>query len=159
VRRDRAERLLLEAALARDVPVLAVCRGMQLLNVVYGGNLHQHLPERLGHNGHRVERGAFSSHEVRLAAGSRTAALAGPTALVKSTHHQAPARVGHGLVAVGWAEDGTVEALEDPERAFAVGVLWHPEEGEDKRLFEGLVEEARRYREARVDTSVPARSP
>ena len=145
--RDEAELLLLEGALARALPVLAICRGMQILNVLRGGSLDQHVPERVGHDGHRVARGVFSEHRVTLAPGSRTAAIIGEEASVLSAHHQAPERLGEGLDAVGWAEDGTVEAVEDPRR-FVVGVLWHPEEGEDKRLFEALVDEARRYREA-----------
>jgi putative glutamine amidotransferase len=147
--RDRAELALLEAALARELPVLAICRGMQLLNVLHHGNLHQHLPEVVGHEGHRETSGAFSEHGVTLQPGSKAASVLGERAQVKSTHHQAPDRIGVGLAPVAWAEDGTVEAVEDPERAFAIGVLWHPEEGGDKRLFESLVDEARRYRVAR----------
>lgn len=147
--RDRAELALLEAALARELPVLAICRGMQMLNVVHRGSLHQHLPELVGHDGHREARGTFSEHEVTLLQGSRTAGIIGDRARVMSSHHQAPQRIGEGLEPVAWAEDGTVEAVEDPQRPFAIGVLWHPEEGEDKRLFEALVEEARRFRETR----------
>jgi putative glutamine amidotransferase len=147
--RDRAELALLGAALARELPVLAICRGMQLLNVLHHGNLHQHLPEVVGHEGHRETSGAFSEHGVPLQPGSKAASVLGERAQVKSTHHQAPDRIGVGLDPVAWAEDGTVEAVEDPERAFAIGVLWHPEEGGDKRHFESLVDEARRYRVAR----------
>lgn len=146
--RDQAELMLLEAALARGMPVLAICRGMQMLNVLRGGSLHQHLPERVGHDGHREARGVFSEHVVRFATGSRVAAIIGSEARVLSAHHQAPERIGAGLDAVGWAEDGTIEAVED-RRQFAVGVLWHPEEGEDKRLFEALVEHARGFRDGR----------
>jgi gamma-glutamyl-gamma-aminobutyrate hydrolase PuuD len=149
VERDRAELALLTGALERDLPVLAICRGMQLLNVAQGGSLHQHLPDVVGHEGHRQTRGTFSEHAVRIAPGSRAAGILGEEARIKSTHHQAPDRIGDGLEPVGWAEDGTVEALERPQGAFAVGVLWHPEEGEDKRLFEALVEEARHFRAAR----------
>jgi gamma-glutamyl-gamma-aminobutyrate hydrolase PuuD len=147
--RDRTEIALLEGALARDVPVLAICRGMQLLNVARGGSLEQHLPDVVGHEGHRETRGAFSDHDVRLAQGSRAAAILGDGASIRSSHHQGPARIGSGLEPVGWADDGTIEALESPGQTFAVGVLWHPEEGEDKRLFEALVEAARAYRAAR----------
>jgi putative glutamine amidotransferase len=147
--RDRGELALLTGALERDLPVLAICRGMQLLNVAQGGNLHQHLPDIVGHEGHRETLGAFSEHAVRIVPGSRAAGILGEEARIKSTHHQAPDRIGDGLEPVGWAEDGTVEALERPGGAFAVGVLWHPEAGEDKRLFEALVEEARRFRAAR----------
>jgi putative glutamine amidotransferase len=147
--RDRAELALLEAALARDLPVLAVCRGSQILNVARGGDLVQHLPEVLGHEEHRETPGVFSDHSVRVEPGSRLGRLLGDRAPVKSSHHQGFGRVGQGLREAAWAEDGTVEALEDPGRRFAVGVLWHPEAGEDARLFEALVEEARRYREER----------
>lgn len=146
--RDGAELALLEGALAHQLPVLAICRGMQLLNVLRGGTLHQHLPERVDHDGHREARGAFSEHEVTLAPGSRTAAIIGTETRVLSSHHQGPERIGRGLEAAGWAEDGTVEVVEDPER-FVLGVLWHPEEGEDKRLFEALVEQARVFAERR----------
>ena len=122
---------------------------MQLLNVARGGSLEQHLPDVVGHEGHREVRGAFSDHEVRLAPGSRTAAILGEDARIKSSHHQGLARIGSGLEPVGWAEDGTIEALESPGRAFTLGVLWHPEEGEDKRLFEALFDAARAYRIAR----------
>lgn len=144
--RDEAELPLLEAALARDMPVLAICRGMQVLNVLHGGALHQHLPELVGHEGHRAVQGAFSDHEVTIEPGSRTGSLLGPRAHVKSSHHQGLDRVGDGLAVVGHAEDGSIEAIEDPARRFALGVLWHPEEGDDKTLFEALVAEARSYR-------------
>lgn len=147
--RDRGELALLRGALERELPVLAICRGMQLLNVAQGGSLHQHLPDVVGHEGHRQRLGAFSDHSVRIAPGSRAAEILGEEARIKSTHHQAPDRIGDELEPVGWAEDGTVEALERTKGSFAVGVLWHPEEGEDKRLFEALVEEARHFRAAR----------
>jgi putative glutamine amidotransferase len=148
--RDRGELALLTGALERDLPVLAICRGMQLLNVAQGGSLLQHLPDVVGHEGHRETLGAFSEHAVRIAPGSRAAGILGEEARIKSTHHQAPDRIGDGLEPVGWAEDGTVEALERPGGAFAVGVLWHPEAGEDQKLFEALVAEARAYREERA---------
>jgi gamma-glutamyl-gamma-aminobutyrate hydrolase PuuD len=147
--RDSAEFALLEAALAREMPVLGICRGMQVLNVLHGGGLHQHLPELVGHEGHREKLGAFSEHEVELEAGSVAARVLGTTTSVKSSHHQGIETVGEGLAATGIAHDGTVEVVEDPAHRFAIGVLWHPEEGEDKRLFEALVEEARRYRSGR----------
>jgi gamma-glutamyl-gamma-aminobutyrate hydrolase PuuD len=144
--RDRAEIAMLGAALDRDMPVLAICRGSQLLNVARGGDLVQHLPEAVGHERHKDEPGAFSDHSVRVVAGSRLGGLLGEQAPVKSHHHQGMGRIGEGLREVAWAEDGVVEGLEDPGRRFALGVLWHPEEGEDLALFTGLVEEARRYR-------------
>jgi len=147
--RDRAEMLMLRAALDRDMPVLAICRGSQLLNVARGGDLVQHLPEVVGHDRHRHEPGAFSDHSVQLQEGSRLGGLLGDHAPVKSHHHQGMGRIGDGLREVAWAEDGLVEGLEDPEKRFALGVLWHPEEGEDFALFKGLVDEARHYREER----------
>ena len=148
--RDAAELRLLEAALDRDMPVLAICRGSQLLNVARGGDLVQHLPESVGHEQHRHEPGSFSDHDVEVAAGSRLGGLLGDRAPVKSHHHQGYGRIGSGLREVAWAEDGVVEGLEDAEKRFALGVLWHPEEGEDFALFKGLVEEARRYRGERA---------
>jgi putative glutamine amidotransferase len=148
--RDAAELRLLEAALDRDMPVLAICRGSQLLNVARGGDLEQHLPETVGHEQHRHEPGSFSDHDVKVAADSRLGGLLGDRAPVKSHHHQGYGRIGSGLQEVAWAEDGVVEGLEDAAKRFALGVLWHPEEGEDFALFQGLVEEARRYRQERA---------
>lgn len=147
--RDRAELALLEAALARDLPVLAVCRGSQVLNVARGGDLVQHLPEVVGDEKHKHTPGVFADHDVDLKEGTRLQLLLGDRAPVKSHHHQGYGTIGEGLVESAWAEDGTVEALEDPSRRFALGVLWHPEAGEDFALFEALVEEAARYREER----------
>jgi putative glutamine amidotransferase len=144
--RDAAELRMLKAALERDMPVLAICRGSQVLNVARGGDLVQHLPEEIGHDRHRHEPGAFSDHDVKVADDSRLGDLLGERAPVKSHHHQGFGRIGDGLREVAWAEDGVVEGLEDPEKRFALGVLWHPEEGEDFALFKALVEEARVYR-------------
>jgi putative glutamine amidotransferase len=147
--RDQAELALLEAALVRDMPVLAVCRGSQVLNVALGGDLVQHLPEVVGHEQHKHTPGVFADHDVEVLPGTKLQALVGDHAPVKSHHHQGYGRIGDGLREAARAEDGTVEAIEDPERRFALGVLWHPEEGEDAALFEALVEEARRYRAER----------
>lgn len=148
--RDRAELALLDAALARDMPVLAICRGFQVLNVARGGDLVQHLPEVVGDERHREASGTFSDHPVRIDDGSKLGGVLGDSAPVKSSHHQGVGTVGSGLREVAWAEDGTVEGLEDPDRRFAVGVLWHPEAGDDPKLFEALVAEARAYREERM---------
>jgi putative glutamine amidotransferase len=148
--RDRAELALLEAALERDLPVLAVCRGSQVLNVARGGDLHQHLPELVGHDDHKHTPGEFSDHDVELVAETRLQRLLGERAPVKSHHHQGLNRLGEGLVEAAYAEDGTIEAVEDPSRRFALGVLWHPEAGEDLKLFEELVREARDYRASRL---------
>ena len=147
--RDRAEMALLTAALERDMPVLAVCRGSQVLNVARGGDLVQHLPEVLGHEEHKHTPGEYSDHDVTLEPDTRVGGILGDRAPVKSHHHQGFGRIGEGLREAGYAEDGTVEALEDPSKRFAVGVLWHPEEGEDMALFEALVEQAAQYREER----------
>ena len=147
--RDRAELALLQAALARDMPMLAICRGSQVLNIARGGDLVQHLPEVVGDERHREVKGAFSEHPVRIEDGSKLGALLGDRAPVKSSHHQGVGRIGEGLREVAWADDGTVEGLEDPQQRFAVGVLWHPEAAEDTKLFDALVAEARGYREER----------
>jgi gamma-glutamyl-gamma-aminobutyrate hydrolase PuuD len=148
--RDRGELALLEAALARDMPVLAVCRGSQVLNVARGGDLVQHLPEVVGDEKHKQTPGEFADHDVRVEPASRLGGVVGGRAPVKSHHHQGYGRIGDGLREVAWADDGTVEAVEDPEKRFALGVLWHPEAGEDAALFEALVEQARAYREERA---------
>jgi putative glutamine amidotransferase len=147
--RDRGELALLRAALDRDLPVLAVCRGSQVLNVARGGDLVQHLPEVVGDEKHKHTPGVFADHEVEVEEGTRLASLLGERTPVKSHHHQGFGRVGDGLVEAAWAEDGTLEAVEDPSKRFALGVLWHPEEGEDAALFRALVDEAGRYREAK----------
>lgn len=144
--RDRAEIALLTAALERDMPVLAICRGSQILNVALGGDLEQHVPDRVGHEGHKETPGVFSEHPVEVAEGSRLEHILGPRIAVKSHHHQGYGRLGEGLEVVAHAEDGTIEAFEVGGRTFALGVLWHPEEGDDLRLFEQLVDEARQRR-------------
>jgi len=147
--RDRAELALLQEALARDMPVLAVCRGSQVLNVARGGDLVQHLPDVVGDDKHKHTPGTFADHEVTLQAGTRLADVLGDRAPVKSHHHQGFGRVGDGLRVAAHAEDGTIEAVEDPSQRFALGVLWHPEAGEDMKLFEELVGAAAEYRAQR----------
>ena len=149
--RDTAELALLEAALERDMPVLAICRGSQVLNVARGGDLVQHLPDVVGDEKHKHTPGTFADHDVSVEDGSRLASVLGERAPVKSHHHQGFGKVGEGLRVVAHAEDGTIEAVEDPTRRFALGVLWHPEAGEDARLFEELVREAEQYRSTRAD--------
>jgi len=147
--RDQAELTLLQAALSRDMPVLAICRGSQVLNVAAGGDLVQHLPEQVGHEQHRHTPGVFADHDVTLEEGTHLARLLGQRVPVKSHHHQGFGRLGKGLRVAAHAEDGAVEAIEDPARRFTVGVLWHPEAGEDFELFAALVAEAGRYRAER----------
>jgi putative glutamine amidotransferase len=146
--RDRAEIALLRSVLERDMPVLAVCRGSQVLNVALGGDLVQHLPEVVGDEKHKHTPGEFADHDVVLVQGTRVQEILGDHAPVKSHHHQGYGQLGEGLREAARAEDGTIEALEDPSRRFALGVLWHPEAGEDSALFDALVEEAREYRQA-----------
>jgi putative glutamine amidotransferase len=143
--RDRAELALLRGALERDMPVLAVCRGSQVLNVALGGDLVQHLPEVVGHDEHKHTPGVFADHDVELVAGTRLHGILGDRAPVKSHHHQGLGRVGAGLREAARAADGTLEAVEHPGRRFALGVLWHPEEGDDAALFRELVAQARSY--------------
>lgn len=140
--RDGGESALLSRALQSGTPVLGICRGMQLLNVVSGGSLHQHLPDVVGASHHRPEAGVFGEHGVTFETGSLVCRLLGDRSDVKSYHHQGIDTVAPTLVATGWAEDGTIEVLERRDSAFALGVLWHPEEGEDSGLFRGLVEAA-----------------
>lgn len=147
--RDRGELALLTAALERDMPVLAVCRGSQVLNVARGGDIVQHLPEVVGDEKHKHTPGVFADHDVDVKVDSRLGSLLGDRAPVKSHHHQGFGRLGQGLVETAWAEDGTLEGLEDPGKRFALGVLWHPEAGEDAALFRALVDEARAYRDAK----------
>jgi putative glutamine amidotransferase len=147
--RDSAELALLKGALARDMPILAVCRGSQVLNVARGGDLVQHLPDVVGDERHKHTPGTFADHDVTLEQGTRLASLLGDRAPVKSHHHQGFGRVGEGLRVAAHADDGTIEAVEDPHHRFALGVLWHPEAGEDMRLFEELVREAEDYRARR----------
>lgn len=140
--RDRSELALLTAALALDVPVLGVCRGMQLMVVAAGGGLHQHLPDVVGHEAHRPEIGTFGEHRVDVRAGSALAGIVGSVLSVRSYHHQGIADLGS-AIPVGWATDGAIEAIELPCERFAIGVLWHPEASTDLRLFSALVAAAR----------------
>jgi putative glutamine amidotransferase len=141
--RDAYELALVRAAVERGLPTLGICRGMQVLNVAYGGSIEQHLPDALGHEEHRHTPGTFADHEVRLVPGSLAARAAGDERTpVKSHHHQGIKKVGSGLEVTGWAaEDDAVEALEDPSCPFVLGVLWHPEEDENSRLIKALVSE------------------
>ena len=139
--RDAYELALVRAALERGLPVLGICRGMQVLNVAYGGSIEQHLPDTLGHDEHRHTPGTFADHEVRLVPGSLAARAAGSERTpVKSHHHQGIKNVGNGLEVTGWsAQDDAVEALEDSSCRFVLGVLWHPEEDEESQLIRSLV--------------------
>jgi putative glutamine amidotransferase len=140
--RDAAELAVLQAALSRDLPLLAICRGMQLLNVELGGDLLQHLPDIPGAGIHNPGAGLFAGRQVRTAPGTQLDRLLGPTAAVDCHHHQALDRIAPELTPSAWAEDGLVEAVEATGRRFCLGVQWHPEAGADRRLFEALVSAA-----------------
>jgi putative glutamine amidotransferase len=146
--RDRFELALAHRALERDIPLLGICRGMQVINVACGGTLIQHLPDLVGHADHCHTPGAFSDHEVRLEPGSLAERVVGADrSAVKSHHHQGVEELGEGVEASGWStEDEVIEAIELPGKAFALGVLWHPEEDERSRVVGSLVEAARERR-------------
>ena len=151
LQRDAWEFALLDAALKRDLPVLGICRGAQVLNVALGGTLHQHLPDVIGHSGHRAGNAVFTALPVRTVPGTRLAALVGESVDARCYHHQAIAELGEGLVASAWDVDGVIEALELPGHGFVLAVQWHPEESlDDLRLFSAIVEAARSYANRRV---------
>jgi putative glutamine amidotransferase len=144
--RDRFEMALVHAAARKGLPVLAVCRGAQVLNVARGGSLHQHIPDIVGTDVHAPVTGGYGRHRVRVAADSVLGRILKPvmaddgTIDAPTNHHQAVDRPGPGLDACAWADDGTIEAVEDASHPFLVGVQWHPEAGEDGSLFRALVE-------------------
>jgi putative glutamine amidotransferase len=145
--RDAWDLALAGSALARGVPLLAICRGMQVLNVCRGGTLHQHVPDLVGHARHDGAAAAYGRHKVRVSPGSMLAGILPHEDHfeVPTHHHQAVDLVGDGLKAVAWEEDGLVEAVEagpsalDGLPGFVLGVQWHPEQGDDLRLFAALV--------------------
>ena len=144
--RDAWEEALLTAAIERELPFLGICRGAQLLNVALGGTLHQHLPEVVGSTRYNLGNAQFNRNEVAVAAHTRLASLVGEDSLaVQSYHHQAIDEVGVGLTVSARSDDGTIQAIELDSIPFGVAVQWHPEEdSEDLRLFEGLVDAARK---------------
>lgn len=145
--RDRYEFRLLTEALRADLPVLAICRGAQVLNAALGGTLHQHLPEQTGHEAHRPRPGQFGTTKISLAKGSKAAAAVGEDTNAQCHHHQAIAKVAPELTVTGTAEDGTVEAVEHRTQRYVVGVQWHPEQNStDDRLIAALVHATRTRR-------------
>ena len=153
--RDRFEIALVRGAIERDLPVLGICRGMQLINVAYGGSLLQHLPERFGHHEHLRIPGTFdgADHDVDLVAGTLAARAAGETHhATKSHHHQGVDRLGEGLIVSGCAAgDGLPEAIELPDRRFVLGVQWHPEADQGSHVVGALVAEAERHMRERLE--------
>lgn len=145
--RDDWEQALVLAALERHVPVFAICRGMQVLNVALGGDLIQHLPDVVGHEGHRPTVGQFARHDVTAAAGSRLADLLGQRAGVATYHHQAVGRLADQLVATAWADDQTVEGVEHRTLPWVVGVQWHPEVHDGAALFGAFVDACLLFRD------------
>jgi putative glutamine amidotransferase len=149
--RDGSERALLAAALQRDLPLLAICRGHQLLNVHLGGTLHQHLPDLLGHREHQVGPGVFNDMDVVTVPGTVVAGIFGDKSTVRCNHHQTVNRLGRGLVVSAYSVEpsategasGVIEAIELPGSRFVVGVQWHPEDSGDARPFAALVDAAR----------------
>jgi putative glutamine amidotransferase len=146
--RDHFELTLIRSALARSLPTLAICRGMQVLNVALGGDIHSHLPDEMGEEvAHRKSQTEPTDHPVQLEAGSALTTLFGCEALgrVASWHHQAVRRLGEGLRPAAHAADGTVEALELEGAPWLQAVQWHPElelDSVQARLFRALVEQA-----------------
>jgi putative glutamine amidotransferase len=151
--RDAWELRLAHCALDRGTPVLAICRGMQVLNVALGGDLVQHLPEVVDNESHRPVVGQHGRHDVSFAIPSRLGTMFGPGATVATYHHQSVQRVAEDLVPTGWAADGTVEAVEHRDAEWVVGVQWHPEAHGGAPLFEAFVAAAARYRAALPTTT------
>jgi putative glutamine amidotransferase len=161
--RDAWDLAVTGAALAQGVPLLAICRGMQALNVCRGGTLHQHIPDLVGHDRHEGTPGVYGRHRVRISPDSTLARVVPEPGYVDvpTYHHQAVDLLGDGLRAVAWAEDGTVEAVEPgPSElgglsGFVRGVLWHPEQGDDMRLFGALASAAAERAAARTRVLAP----
>jgi putative glutamine amidotransferase len=152
--RDAGELALLAEAEKQDLPVLGICRGVELICVARGAVLDQHLPDvdpkAGGETVHQGAPGQYVQHDITVVEGSQLASIIGAVRAVSSYHHQAPAHPGRGLVAAAHAPDGTLEAVEDPDRDFYLGVLWHPEFDGQIELFEALVGAARTFRKGRA---------
>lgn len=141
--RDAAEMSLASCSEQADLPVLGICRGMQVMAVAAGGTLEQHLPDRVGHNRHSPGPATYGEHAVRIDPVSRLAGILGTSVRVPTYHHQAV--TSHpGYVATGWdPDDDTLESMEDPDARFRIAVQWHPEVSDDGRLFDALIQASR----------------
>lgn len=149
--RDAIEDLLLARVIARDIPFLGICRGLQVLNTALGGSLIQHLPDAIGSTRYNAGGGVFTANPAIIEPGTKTAELLGDRVTVQSYHHQAVDEVAPGLTVSARSDDGIVQAVDVDAMTFGVAVQWHPEESaaEDARLFAGLVDAAVQYREMR----------
>jgi putative glutamine amidotransferase len=157
--RDAWELAVAGAAIRQGVPLLGICRGAQMLNIACGGTLHQHVPDLVGHDHHSGPAAGFGTHKVRVTSGTIVSSIlpGGEYFDVPTHHHQAVDMVGAGLTAVGWADDGVIEAVESATPGeFLVGVQWHPEQGSDSRLFGALITAADMHHSERtVSSSLP----
>ncbi|MCM3780114.1 gamma-glutamyl-gamma-aminobutyrate hydrolase family protein [Microbacterium hydrocarbonoxydans] len=155
VDRDAWELALFRAAERRRIPVLAICRGLQLVNVARGGTLQQHLPESLGTEKYRIGGGVYAENDVEVAEDTAFADIIRESDVrVHSYHHQGIDRLGDGLVAAAHSDDGLVQAFVDTDGGHVVGVQWHPEENaEDRRLFADLVSQARAFAARRKESA------
>jgi gamma-glutamyl-gamma-aminobutyrate hydrolase PuuD len=157
-RRDRFELLMTRAAIDADLPFLAIGRGIQVLNVARGGSLTQHLPDRLGNESHKPDPVKMTTHDVQISEASKLGRVLGASALVSAAHHQAVDSIGRGLLPVAWTQDQVVEAVELHGHRFCLGVQWHPEEGDDMRIFEALVTAAKPAPTSQPVAEAPTRS-
>jgi putative glutamine amidotransferase len=161
--RDSWDFAVTSSALTLGVPLLAICRGMQVLNVCRGGTLHQHVPDLIGHDRHEGPPNGFGVHNVRVSPDSTLARILPDDGHfgVPTHHHQAVDLLGEGLKAVAWEEDGLIEAVEagpselDGLSGFVLGVQWHPEQGEDPRVFTALIDAAAERAAARATILAP----
>lgn len=140
---DETEIALISEALERDMPLLGVCRGMQILSIVHGGSLHQHLDDTPGHEGHGGYDGSSTEHSLSVKEGSLLEKIMGGAVTVNSTHHQGVANAGELSISALAQHDGLIEAVERTDKKFCIGVQWHPERKGHDQLFSALVEAAR----------------